>query len=63
MDINELICKEDYVRLKEAEERVQQYILELTNNNVGHGENPIDFLIASHRMLRHILDETDLHSR
>lgn len=63
MDINELICKEDYVRLKEAEERVQQYILELTNNNVGYGENPIDFLIASHRMLRHILDETDLHSR
>ncbi len=52
----------DLIRLKEAEERVQQYILELTNNNIGYGESPIDFLIASHRMFRNILDETDLHT-
>lgn len=53
----------DLIRLKEAEERVQQYILELTNNNIGYGESPIDFLIASHRILLHKLNETDLHSR
>lgn len=60
MDENDYMT---FMRLKEAEERVKQYILELTGNNIGYGETPIDFLIASHRMLRNILDETDLHSR
>lgn len=45
-----------YMRLKEAEERVKQYILELTDNNIGYGETPIDFLIASHRMLLHNME-------
>ena len=52
------------IRLQEAEERVQKYILELTDGNIGYGDNPIDFLIASHRMLVYkIKNEADLHSR
>ncbi len=41
----------ELMRLQEAEQRVIDYLLELLDNKVGVGDAPIDFLIASHRML------------
>lgn len=38
------------------EARVAEYLFELTNGNVGAGDDPIGFLIASHRVLRSLKD-------
>jgi hypothetical protein len=39
------------------EARVAEYLFELTQGNVGAGDDPIGFLIASHRMLRALKDQ------
>ncbi len=43
----------ELMRLQEAEQRVIDYLLEVFDNQIGAGDTPIDFLIASHRILRY----------
>lgn len=40
-------------RLFEDEEKVRKYLLDITNNQIGAGDDPIGLLIASHAALLH----------
>lgn len=42
---------EELARLVTAEDKVKKYLLAITNNQIGTGDDPIGFLIASHAAL------------
>ena len=39
-------------RLHAAEQAARDYIAEITNDEIGSGDDPVGFLVASHRVLR-----------
>lgn len=42
----------ELLRLRTAEDSVRNYLIEIMDNKIGVGANPIEFLIASHGALR-----------
>ncbi len=44
-------------KLKQNEKKVIDYILKMTNNNIGAGDDPIGFLIASHAVILEKLND------
>lgn len=47
----------DLLRLRALEDEVKKYLLKITNNEIGYGENPIGFLIASHAAIKYDVEK------